>query len=35
MAADVTLEAVAELDLKAGERVWLSVKATEVEAYPA
>jgi molybdopterin-binding protein len=35
MAADVTLASVAALDLRAGERVWLSVKATEVEAYPA
>ena len=35
MAADVTLDAVSQLGLHAGDRVWLSVKATEVAAYPA
>ena len=32
---DVTPAAVAELELRPGRAVWLSVKATEVEAYPA
>ncbi len=31
--ADVTPAAVAELDLEVGREVWLSAKATEVEAY--
>jgi molybdate transport system ATP-binding protein len=31
--ADVTAAAVAELDLEVGREVWLSAKATEVEAY--
>ena len=31
--ADVTPAAVAELDLEVGRQVWLSAKATEVEAY--
>ena len=35
MAADVTLDSLARLGLEVGEQVWLSVKATEVEAYPA
>ncbi|MGN6242757.1 MAG: ABC transporter ATP-binding protein [Motilibacteraceae bacterium] len=33
--ADVTPGAVAELDLSAGSRVWLTVKAMEVEVYRA
>jgi molybdate transport system ATP-binding protein len=33
--ADVTAVAVAELGLHAGRRVWVSVKATELEVYPA
>ena len=32
---DVTPDAVAELRLAPGQRVWLSAKATETEAYPA
>jgi molybdate transport system ATP-binding protein len=32
--ADVTPAAVADLLLGPGSRVWVSVKATEVEAYP-
>ncbi len=32
---DVTPQAVAELRLAAGDPVWLSVKATEVDVYPA
>ena len=32
--ADVTPLAVAELRLAAGDRVWATVKATEVEVYP-
>jgi len=32
---DVTPAAVAELGLDAGQRIWLSAKATEVIAYPA
>ena len=32
---DVTPAAVAELDLGAGQRVWLSAKATELEVYGA
>jgi molybdate transport system ATP-binding protein len=31
---DVTVAAVAELGLEPGRRVWLSVKATEVDVYP-
>jgi molybdate transport system ATP-binding protein len=33
--ADVTPAAVAELDLVPGSTVWVSVKASEVEVYPA
>jgi molybdate transport system ATP-binding protein len=33
--AEVTAAAVADLDLGAGGDVWVTVKATEVEAYPA
>ncbi|MBB2911215.1 molybdate transport system ATP-binding protein [Streptosporangium becharense] len=33
--ADVTAAAVAELDLRPGERVWAALKATETHAYPA
>ena len=33
--ADVTPAAVAELGLAPGEPVWVSVKATEVQVYPA
>ncbi len=32
--ADVTTDAVADLDLAAGAPVWISVKATEVAVYP-
>ncbi len=32
--ADVTTAAVADLDLAAGARLWVSVKATEVACYP-
>lgn len=35
LVAEVTLGAVAELELVAGRQVWASVKATEVTAYPA
>jgi len=35
VAADVTALAAAELDLVTGSEVWASVKASEVEAYPA
>ena len=35
IAADVTLDAVSQLGLHAGDRVWFSVKATEVQVYPA
>jgi molybdate transport system ATP-binding protein len=35
LVAEVTVAAVAELRLAVGERVWASVKATEVTAYPA
>ncbi|WP_139982279.1 sulfate/molybdate ABC transporter ATP-binding protein [Nocardioides litoris] len=35
LAADVTPQAAAELELVPGLRVWFSVKATEVEVYPA
>lgn len=34
LAADVTPQAVAELTLTPGTRVWLSVKAAEVDVYP-
>ncbi|MBW3574231.1 MAG: ABC transporter ATP-binding protein [Actinobacteria bacterium] len=33
--AEVTLSAVAELDLDAGGDVWVSIKATEVQVHPA
>jgi molybdate transport system ATP-binding protein len=33
--ADCTAAAVAELDLRPGAPVWLSVKASEIEVYPA
>ncbi|MCL6537384.1 MAG: ABC transporter ATP-binding protein [Acidothermus sp.] len=32
---DVTIDAVAELHLREGEEVWLSVKATDLVVYPA
>ncbi len=32
--AEVTPAAVAELALTEGDRVWASVKATEIETYP-
>jgi molybdate transport system ATP-binding protein len=32
--AEVTPAAVAELALTEGDRVWVSVKATEIETYP-
>ncbi|MEY9213947.1 ABC transporter ATP-binding protein [Thermobifida halotolerans] len=35
VSADITPAALAELSLAPGERVWASVKATEVECYPA
>lgn len=35
LAADVTLAAAADLGLQPGTPVWCSVKATELEAYPA
>jgi molybdopterin-binding protein len=31
----VTADAVADLDLAPGRRVWVAVKATEVTVYPA
>ena len=34
LVAEVTTAAVAELGLVPGERLWTSVKATEVVAYP-
>jgi molybdate transport system ATP-binding protein len=34
LVAEVTTAAVRELALAPGERVWMSVKATEVTAYP-
>jgi molybdate transport system ATP-binding protein len=34
LAADVTLAAAADMRLRPGTRVWCSVKATELEAYP-
>ena len=33
--ADVTAAAVADLGLGAGSRVWVAVKATELDARPA
>jgi molybdate transport system ATP-binding protein len=33
--ADVTAAAIAELDLVPGSVVWASLKATEIEVYPA
>ncbi|WP_052422643.1 ABC transporter ATP-binding protein [Nonomuraea candida] len=33
--ADITPAAVADLDLSAGQRIWVSVKATETHAYAA
>jgi molybdate transport system ATP-binding protein len=33
--AEVTPAAVRELELDRGERVWIGVKATEVQVYPA
>jgi len=35
VSADVTPAAVADLDLTPGEELWVSVKATETNAYPA
>jgi molybdate transport system ATP-binding protein len=35
MVVDVTPDAVAELDLAVAERVWLSVKATDLATYDA
>jgi len=35
LAAEITVEAAAELRLTPGERVWFSVKTLEVELYPA
>lgn len=35
LVAEVTPAAVAELDLREGADVWTSVKATEIDAYPA
>jgi molybdate transport system ATP-binding protein len=32
---DVTADAVAELRLDVGTRVWLTVKATDVQVHPA
>ena len=31
---DLTAAAVAELQLRSGQQVWLSAKATEVDVYP-
>ena len=33
--AEVTPAAVTELDLRPGREVWVAVKASEIEAYPA
>jgi molybdate transport system ATP-binding protein len=33
--AEVTAAAVRELELDRGERVWIGVKATEIQVYPA
>jgi len=35
LVAEVTLAAAAELGLTPGAVVWSSVKATEIDAYPA
>ncbi|MDO5740585.1 MAG: ATP-binding cassette domain-containing protein [Ornithinimicrobium sp.] len=35
LVAEVTLRAVAELHIVAGQRLWASVKATEIHTYPA
>jgi len=35
LAAEVTAAAAAELDIRSGDTVWASVKATEVKVYPA
>jgi molybdate transport system ATP-binding protein len=35
LAAEITVDAAAELRLAPGERVWFSVKAHEVALYPA
>jgi len=35
LVAEVTTAAVADLGLVVGERIWISLKATEVSAYPA
>ena len=32
---DITPAALAELELRTGQQVWLTAKATEVTAYPA
>jgi len=34
LAADVTVQSVAALELTVGQRVFFSVKATEVAVYP-
>jgi molybdate transport system ATP-binding protein len=35
LAADITVDAAAELRLTPGQRVWFSAKAQEVALYPA
>ena len=35
LVAEVTVAAVTELELRPGTPVWASVKATEIEVYPA
>lgn len=35
LTAEVTLEALDELDLRPGQDVWASVKATQIDVYPA
>jgi molybdate transport system ATP-binding protein len=35
LVAEVTAAAVTDLDLRPGEAVWASVKATEIAVYPA
>ena len=35
LSADITPQAVADLALAPGDSVWLTVKATEVDLYPA
>lgn len=35
LTADITPAALADLGLAVGQRVWLSVKATEVDLYPS